>query len=286
MTLDGAKTVNISVAAISITSTADKDANIGAALSWVQRAAASGASWVILPEMLNYIGPYHHLGSMAEAPGSELHGIFSRSARQHGITLFAGSIAESAPKINRTSGANKCSNVAYVYRPDGALAARYRKVHLFNLLNEHGQHVYCESEGYEAGDDVCVFEVDGWRVGLAICYDLRFPGFFEKMIRSKPIDVLVLPSAFTRETGAAHWHLLLRARAVDMQCYVIAANQVGDHQNGKASFGHSLVIDPWGEVVADSGDQPGMACAHMDKSRLNSVRSRLPALANRRWDLY
>ena len=184
-------------------------------------------------------------------------------------------------------GERRVFNTHYVFGREGDLLAKYRKTHLFNLNGDDGRPRYCESDAFIPGDKAAdVFEVDGWKVGLAICYDLRFPDFFTALAARATPDVLAVPSAFTKGTGLAHWELLLRARAVERQAYVFAANQVGEHSPGKETYGHSVVVDPWGVVLADTGDRPGFAVAKLSRAALADVRGKLPALANRRPELY
>jgi len=164
--------------------------------------------------------------------------------------------------------------------------AKYPKIHLSNLIGEDGTPRYTESAGYLAGDQPVAVTIDGWRLGLTICYDLRFPELFESLTKGGSPDVYAVPSAFTKMTGAAHWELLLRARAVERQCYIFAANQTGVHAPEKESFGHAMVVDPWGQVLASTGTEPGIATAVVEKQRIGEVRAKLPALANRRGAIF
>lgn len=284
----------LTVAAISLTATADKAANIAQALANVRRAASMGADWVQLPEMFAYHGPYDQVWNMAEVEGGPLHQELSQLARELGIVLIAGSYgerptgepSESEAAHRQRFGYQRVYNTCYVFGRDGEQIAKYRKTHLFNLNHGDGTASYCESAGFLAGQQACQFSVDGWRVGLGVCYDLRFSRYFDLLEKAGRPDILVLPSAFTLTTGRAHWHLLLRARAVERQAYVFAANQVGTHSPGKQSYGHALIIDPWGEIQADSGDTPAIAIAQINKSRVDEVRAQLPAGANQRVDIY
>lgn len=276
------KTEKIRVAVISITATADKHANIETAMTKAEEAVGDGASWVALPEMFSFHGPYGELWENAEFADGPLNARLSEFARRHGVILFAGSVAE------RPEGSigGKVYNTQYVFGRRGELLSKYRKTHLFNLKDSNGNPLYCESDGYLAGDSLISLSIEGWRVGLATCYDLRFPGYFGALTTPSPLDVIVIPSAFTMQTGMYHWELLLRARAVENLCYVIAPNQVGMHSPGKQSYGHGVIIDPWGTTLADTGHLPGVALASISSERLNLCRAQLPAIDNRRPELY
>ncbi len=281
------------LASICMTSTDDRERNINEAVLQVENAAARGADWVLLPEIFAYHGSYDKIHAMGEPEGGPLTDRLAALARKNKICLFAGSFGEQ-PKEGELSeteqlgrlGYRRVFNTCYVFDRQGQRVAKYRKTHLFNLYDHQGQALYCESDGFLAGDEAVSFDLDGFRVGLGICYDLRFPEYFVRLAHEKALDVIVLPSAFTLQTGMDHWELLLRARAVERQCYVFASNQVGDHGRGRASYGHSMIIDPWGYVLANTGGTPGVALAEAHRSRIQAVRDRLPALSNRRPELY
>ncbi len=284
---------NIKVASICMTSRDDKAANIKAATTYIEQAAAKGADWVLLPELFTYHGPYANVWDAAETEDGPLNQQLAKLAQKHKIILFAGSVPErpmphdvSASEATSQAGFRRVFNTAYVFGRDGATVAKYRKIHLFNLIDPAKNLRYCESDGCLSGQDLSRFKVEGWDAALAICYDLRFAGFFGKLATPEAPQVIVIPSAFTKVTGEAHWELLLRARAVEWQCYVIAADQVGEHYANKESFGHSMIIDPWGNKLADTEANTGIAMATLDPQRLHEVRTRLPALVNRRQDLY
>ena len=276
------------VAAITMTSTSDKPGNIAKAVDLVRRAAALGAEWIQLPEMFAYHGPYDQVYTMAEDEDGPLAQLLSGLAKDLGIVLIAGSSGERPEHIDLSrNGHRRVYNTCYVYGRDGSLLSKYRKTHLFNLNAADGKPSYCESDGYIPGDAPVSFTLDGWKLAHSICYDLRFPAFYDRLAATGgDPDVILVPSAFTQGTGQAHWELLLRARAVERQAYIYAANQVGQHGPGKESFGHSMVIDPWGDVLANTGAHEGIALAQLSRDRLKEVRGRLPALANRRPSLY
>jgi len=275
-------TENLLVAVVSTTATSNKGDNIAKALAGAQEACGKGADWVCLPEMFAYHGPYENLWENAEFEDGPLNQKLAQFARKNNVILFAGSAGE------RPQGSNdgKIFNTQYVFGRDGSLIAKYRKTHLFNLLDAGGQKLYCESDGYLAGDRTVTLAVDGWQIGLATCYDLRFPDFFSKLNQGPKLDCLMIPSAFTLQTGMYHWSVLLRARAIEHLCYVIAPNQVGQHSPGKASYGHALIVDPWGTIIADTANRPSTAIATISKDTIASCRSQLPSLNNQRPELY
>src|ERR671936_2911582 len=235
------------VACVQLTSGPDKAANLEKAERLVARAAATGADLVALPEKWNAIGGAEVLHAAAETlEGGESVAAMSEWARRHGITLVGGSIAE------RREGRDKLSNTSVVFDPDGELVAVYRKIHLFDV--EVGGHVYRESEAEEAGEEPVVVRGEGWPIGLSVCYDVRFPELY-RILALEGAELVTVPSHFTRETGRDHWHVLLRARAIENQYYVAAAAQVGETLPGRPSFGRSLIVDPWGIVLAQAPDE-------------------------------
>jgi predicted amidohydrolase len=198
-------------------------------------------------------------------------------ARRHELWLVGGSITE------YREGRDRLSNTCCTFAPDGELVAVYRKIHLFDV--EVGGRVYRESESEEPGEDaVVVDDVDGWGVGLSVCYDVRFPELY-RVLTLSGAELLTVSANFTLATGKDHWHVLLRARAIESQCYVLAAAQVGEPA-GRPSYGHSVVVDPWGTVLADAPDEETVIVADLDRARLLRIRESLPSLANRRPDAY
>ena len=272
----------VTVGVVSTTATADKTNNVDKALNLAAEAHKRGASWVFLPEMFSFHGPYDQLWEQAEFEDGPLNYRLSQFAKKNGVVLFAGSVGERPAK----SSGGKVYNTQYIFGRDGSLLAKYRKTHLFNLINSKGEPLYCESDGYIAGDKAVTIKVDGWQLGLATCYDLRFPEYFTALSRQEPLDGIVIPSAFTQQTGMYHWSVLLRARAIEHLCFVIAANQVGQHSPGKSSYGHACVIDPWGTIIADSGNREAVVTTNIEKQLITSSRAQLPALRNRRPEIY
>ncbi|HYY04327.1 MAG TPA: carbon-nitrogen hydrolase family protein [Gaiellaceae bacterium] len=268
----------IRVACVQLTSRGDKAANLEKAERLVGRAAATGADVVVLPEKWNAIGDVDVLHVAAEPlDGGESVEAMAAWARRHGVTLVGGSITE------RRDGREKLSNTSLVFDPEGNLIATYRKIHLFDV--EVGGVTYRESEAEEPGDEPVVVSVEGWGIGLSVCYDVRFPELY-RILALEGAEVLTVPAHFTTPTGRDHWHVLLRARAIENQCYVVAAAQVGDTLPGKPAYGRSLVADPWGTVVAQAPDVETVIVAELDRARIEEIRTKLPSLANRQPDAY
>ena len=273
------------IAAVQMVSTPDVPRNLDAARRLVAQAAAEGAALVALPEYFCLLGQCERdKVALAEAPGDgTIQRALSAMAREHGIWLIGGTLPM---RIEGES--DRAINACCVYAPDGALAARYDKMHLFSFKT--GSEDHDESRVLRAGDRPVAFEAAvapgaTLRVGLSICYDLRFPELYRALGAPAPCDLLCVPSAFTYPTGEAHWELLLRARAVENQAYVIAPAQGGRHENGRRTWGHSMIVDPWGVVLACLAEGEGVVSAELDRARIADVRRRLPALAHRRADL-
>ena len=273
------------IAAVQMVSTPDLARNLDAAARLVAQAAAEGARLVALPEYFCLLGHGDRDKLAIAEPEGEgpIQRMLSQAAATHGLWLIGGTLPMALP-----GDAGHVRNACCVYAPDGRLAARYDKMHLFGFDN--GRERYDESRVLEAGDTPVVFEADSGqgagaatlRVGLSVCYDLRFPELYRALGATAPCDLLAVPSAFTYTTGEAHWALLLRARAVENQAYVIAPAQGGRHENGRRTWGHSMIVDPWGEVLACLPEGEGVVCADLDPARLATVRRQLPALAHRR----
>jgi predicted amidohydrolase len=261
------------VACVQLNSTDSKAENIGRAERLVAQAAATGADLIVLPEKWTGIGPPDLMRSLAESlDDGETVEAMSRWAKTHRVTLVGGSIVE------RREGREKLSNTCVVFDPQGEVQAVYRKIHMFDV--EVGGQVYRESETEEPGEATVTTEVEDWKLGLTICYDLRFPELY-RVLAVEGAEVVTVPAAFTLFTGKDHWELLLRARAVENQCYVVAANQWGTFADGKAAYGRSLIADPWGVVLAEAPDEDCVISAELDRARMEDIRRRLPSLANR-----
>jgi deaminated glutathione amidase len=268
----------IRVACVQMTSRADKAANLETAERLVAQAAATGADVVVLPEKWNGIGDAAFYHSTAEPlSGGESVSAMSGWARTHGITLVGGSIVE------LREGRQKRSNTSLVFDSDGEIVATYRKIHLFDV--EVGGVVYRESESEEPGDEAVVTEVEDWRLGLSVCYDIRFPELY-RILALEGAQLVTVPAHFTTPTGKDHWHVLLRARAIENQLYVVAAAQTGETLPGKPAYGRSLIVDPWGLVLAQAPDEETVISAELDRAHLEDIRAKLPSLANRQASAY
>ena len=264
-------------AAVQLTATADTARNLETADRLVRRAAALGAELVVLPEKWSVLGRAEDLLAGAQALDGPALTWAAATARELGLDLVAGSIAERVP------GQEKLRNTCVHVGPDGAVRATYRKVHLFDV--EVDGVVYRESDHEAPGDEPVLTEVRGAGVGLAICYDLRFPELF-RVLALRGARLFTLPSAFTVPTTRDHWEVLVRARAIEDQAFVVAANQIGEHAPGLRSGGRSLIVDPWGVVLACAPDAETVVVADLDLGAQDAIRARLPALAGRRPEAY
>lgn len=265
---------DIQAAAIQFNANGTREQNVTRAVDMVAQAAANGAQLIVLPELFNGYGDLTQVVQQAEAIPGPTSERLRQCARQHGVWLAAGSICE------KTDDPQRGFNTSLFFAPDGSQLAQYRKLHLFEA-NVPGNASVCEAEHMRKGDEIVGFETPMAKFGLAICYDLRFPELFRELSR-RGMEVLLFPSAFTYATGKDHWHILLRARAIENQCFIVAANQCGRHTERLASYGHSLILDPWGRVLAEAGEEETIVYARLDALRLRSVREVLPALKNRR----
>jgi predicted amidohydrolase len=259
-------------AAIQLNSKSDQGANLERAAELVAESAAAGAELVVLPEKWNLLGGPDQIVAGAEGLDGPSLTAAARWARDLGITLVAGSISE------RVDGEERPFNTSCVFDRHGELVATYRKLHMFDV--DVGGISYRESAAEQPGDEIVTAEIDGLGIGLTVCYDLRFPELY-RILAVRGARVLTVPSAFTRETGRDHWEVLVRARAIENQAFVIAANQHGEAPPHYVSYGRSMIADPWGVVLAQAPDGEGYAIADLDFERLERVRSELPSLANR-----
>ena len=251
----------------------DRAANLVVARDLLGRAAEAGADLAVLPEYVDYLGPAKGAPKPEPIDG-EFAEFFARAARDLGIWVHAGSFHEAGPDERRTY------NTSLVFDSEGGLAATYRKIHLYDV-EIAGRVSYQESRSVAPGEQAVVAGIAGVPTGLSICYDLRFPELYRQLAVAGA-KVLVVPAAFMLHTGRDHWEVLLRARAIENQCYVAAAAQIGDHDPGRTCFGRSMIIDPWGTVLAQAPDTIGIATADLDLERLEAIRNELPSLANRR----
>ena len=263
------------IAVLQMTAGIDPAENSATIVAAAERAAGEGAAMLFTPEMSGLLDRNRKRAAphiVAEAANPVLAATREAAAR-HGLWIALGSLAvlrEDARFANRS----------LLVAPDGEIAARYDKLHMFDVDLASGES-WRESNAFAPGEDVVTAATPLGRLGLTVCYDIRFPALFEELGR-RACDAIAIPSAFTVPTGKAHWHLLQRARAVEASAWVIAAAQTGHHADGRETYGHSLVVDPWGEVVLDMGTEPGLGFATIDPARTAQVRAQLPSLANRR----
>lgn len=263
------------VAACQLNSRTDRARNLAVAVGLLERAAAAGADLAVLPEYVDYLGPAAGEPEPEDVDG-EFSAVFVDAARRLGMWVLAGSFHEVGPDGDRTY------NTSLLFDRSGKRAATYRKIHLYDV-DMPGRVSHRESKHVAPGEQPVVVDVDGVPVGLSICYDLRFPELYRHLAVALGAQVLVVPAAFMLHTGRDHWEVLLRARAIENQCFVVAAGQVGDHEPGRSCFGRSMVIDPWGTVLAQAPDVVGTVVADLDLDRLGAIRRELPSLANRRF---
>ena len=260
------------VAAIQMTSGSDVEANLAAAGALIAKAATEGARLVLLPENFGLMAvSARDKVAARERDGDGVQQAFlARMAREHRQYLIGGSVPLESDDPARTR------QSLLVYGPQGERIARYDKIHLFRFT--HGDEDYDEAKTIVAGSAPATFDAPCGRVGLSICYDVRFPELYRTF---GDTALIVVPAAFTARTGRAHWETLLRARAIENQCYVLAAAQTGEHPGGRRTFGHSMLVDPWGEIVASQTEGEGLVVGNVERARIDDVRARLPALSHR-----
>lgn len=265
-------------AAVQLNSTADTDANLTTADRLVREAASQGAELVVLPEKWSVLGTSEQMADGAEPLDGRFLSWGREIAAELGIDLVAGSVLEDV------AGRTKRSNTSVHVAPTGEIRAVYRKLHMFDV--EVDGVTYAESRHEHPGDEVVASELaDGTCVGMSICYDIRFPELYRALV-GEGAEVIVIPAAFTLATTRDHWEVLVRARAIENQCFVVAPNQIGTHAPGQRSGGRSLIVDPWGLVLATAPDTETVIVADLDFDNLRQIRQRLPALTHRRPDLY
>ena len=273
------------IAALQTVSTADVGRNLDTAARLIAQAVGEGAQLVALPEYFCLMGhsdtdKLAHAEAVGDGP---IQRFLGEQAKLHRLWIIGGTLPMKGSETGRVR------NACCLFAPEGRLAARYDKIHLFNYDN--GRERYDEARVLAAGDTPVAVDAAGLsgfdgaaqslRVGLSVCYDVRFPELYRKLM-DPPCDLISVPAAFTYTTGRAHWELLLRARAVENQCYVIAPAQGGLHENGRRTWGHSMIVDPWGEVLAVRAEGEGVVLADIDSARLAAVRTQLPALTHRK----
>jgi predicted amidohydrolase len=268
----------VRAAAIQLNSTADSDRNLATADRLVRDAASRGAEVVVLPEKWSVLGTSEQMSAGAEPLDGRALNWARATAEELGIDLIAGSILE------RVAGREKFSNTSVHVGPDGEIKATYRKIHMFDV--EVDGVSYAESDHEEPGSEVVVSELaDGTRLGMSVCYDVRFPELYG-VLSARGAEFIAVPSAFTLATTRDHWEVLLRARAIENQCFVVAPNQVGEHSPTMRSGGRSAIVDPWGLVLAMAADREAAIVADLDFTDLKAIRTRLPSLVHRRADVH
>jgi predicted amidohydrolase len=261
-------------ACVQNTATRDIEANVKWVCERIDEAAAAGADFIALPETVGLIEPVNEQIPAATSSEADDLGLaaFRGKALEHGVTLLVGSqlMLEDDRIYNRS----------FLLDAEGKIRARYNKLHMFDIELKNGES-YRESDVIAPGDKAVIVDTDLGRMGLSICYDLRF-GALYKALANAGAEFITIPAAFTQTTGQAHWHTLVRARAIETGAFVIAPNQCGHHCDKRYSYGHSLIVDPWGEVLADGGAEPGIIYADIDLEQVQKVRSRIPSLKNER----
>ena len=272
----GASRERFLAAVVQLNSTSDAERNWRSAEELVRRAAAAGAALVATPENTNFLGPHDEKVRRAEGLDGPTCERFAGLARELGVHLLLGSFNERGPDADR------CYNSSVLFGPDGARLAVYRKIHLFDV-DVSPEVRFQESATVAPGTEPVVASTDRGRIGLTVCYDVRFGELYRRLVE-QGAEILTVPSAFTLTTGRDHWHPLLRARAIESQCWLLAPAQWGRHDDRglRESFGHAMIVDPWGHVVAMAPDGPGVALAEIDLERVRRVRSAIPVADHRR----
>ncbi|MFZ3353739.1 MAG: carbon-nitrogen hydrolase family protein [Xanthobacteraceae bacterium] len=277
--MSGTKTSTFKVGLIAMRSGCDPQANLSTVLSAIDQAKRAGAHYVQTPEMTNVLESKRDrlLANVVTDDNDPTLATLREVARKLAIYIHIGSLAIKASP-------ERAVNRSFLIDRKGDIAARYDKIHMFDVDLTGGES-YRESNTYRAGELAVVADLPWGRLGLTVCYDLRFPALYRALAEAGA-SFLAIPSAFTRQTGEAHWHVLLRARAIENGCFVLAAAQGGKHESGRETFGHSLIIDPWGRILAEGGTEPGVVMAEIDPAEVAAARAKIPSLHNgRRFEL-
>ncbi len=267
------------VGLVQMRSGVDPQINLATALAAIEEAAGAGAAYVLTPEMTNIMEIKRDklFASIADEERDPTLAALREAARKLSIYIHIGSLAVKASP-------DKAANRSFLIDRRGDVVARYDKIHMFDVDLADGES-YRESRNYRAGELAVVADLPWGRLGVTVCYDLRFPALYRALAEAGA-SFFAIPAAFTKQTGEAHWHVLMRARAIENGCFVFAAAQGGKHENGRETFGHSLVVDPWGQIIAEAGTEPGVIVAEVDPALVAAARSRIPSLLNgRRFEL-
>lgn len=270
--------MNYRVATIQMTSCADVDKNLVMAEKWITAAVQQGAKLIVLPEMFALMGmdQMDKVHIREEFGSGTIQYFLHAQAKKHRVWIVGGTIPLAAP-----ASSEKVSAACLVYDDTGNIVARYDKIHLFDVRLSATSEIYSESKTIVAGKEVVVFSTPFGKIGLAVCYDVRFPELFRTM-HDYGVELIVIPAAFTYTTGQAHWETLLRARAIENQVFILAAAQTGTHENGRKTYGHSMIVDPWGAVQAVLSEEEGVVVTDIDFDYLRKVRGEFPVLTHRR----
>ncbi len=269
----------VRVAAVQMVSSSSRDENLGAMRHWVGEAAKAGASLVLLPEYFCLMGRRDQDKVLIAEPFSSessrgpIQAALAETARQHGVWLIGGTVPIQSPDPARVF------NAMLVFGPDGQCKARYDKLHLFSFRTE--SESYDETRSICPGASPVTCQTVAGRTALSVCYDIRFPEFYRATDRHEPPDLILVSAAFTATTGEAHWETLLRARAIENQCWLLASAQGGEHDNGRRTWGHSMLVDPWGRIVSERSTGEGLVMGNVDFGQMASLRLHLPALSHR-----
>jgi deaminated glutathione amidase len=250
-------------------------ANIDDAVRLISEAKSAGAEYVLTPEMTNILAAKreHLFGAIVAEEADPSLATLRELARQLGIYIHIGSLAVSLSP-------ERAANRSFLVDRKGNIAARYDKIHMFDVDLANGES-YRESRNYRPGEQAVLADLPWGRLGLTICYDLRFPALYRALAEAGA-TMLAIPSAFTKQTGEAHWHVLIRSRAIENGCFVFAAAQGGKHENGRDTYGHSLIVDPWGRIIAEGSTDPGVVMAEIDPAEIANARARIPSLQHGR----
>lgn len=271
--------MHLRTAVVQLNSRDNPAENVATVDRFLDRAADMGAQFVALPEYWTYLGPYEGFEEAAQTiPGPAIERL-QEKARKHKMIVHGGSIVEQHPELK-----GKFYNTSVLINRDGEIVAKYRKIHLFDVRLTNGEKHY-ESERIVPGNEIVTAEIDGITFGLSICYDLRFPELY-RLLALRGAQVLMVPASFTLHTGRDHWEVLLRARAIENLCYVVAPAHVGSYPPNKQCFGRSMIVDPWGLVLAQAQDEPMVIMTEINLAKIDQARVQIPCLENRRPQAY